>query len=291
MSKKLLISYLSYVNDKNEDRRSKIFDESFDSLKKLFVKEKNSAFFLSVDNNSNKKTIEKINQSSIFDYKLHLKENFIDVSLLYYTAKLAYERGIEYIFYTYDDFIFYDFEFVEDCVDFLESNREVHSIRMPIFDVDNINVYNSEITPKSINPDAIRHFNYFADRNSEDRRLKLEGPLKFGIHEFYKANWHYTSRPTFWRTEYFYKVFKEMKNINVMQNFEADAGKYFYKNKMNSSLINLGVCRTFKQSERMTQGGGSYFKTVSFEKKYLKEYFDKTLIEVQKDENNCNNTK
>lgn len=276
MSTKMMLGYLSYVNNNNESRRSKILDASLRSLKKL-KKIDEDILFLSIDNNSNKKTIEKLNSSNIFDYSIHLNKNFIDMSLLYYTAKLALEKSIEYIFYTYDDFEFYNFEFSKDCIDFLEKNKDVHSIRMPECNIRNINYYNADITSKSVNPDATRHYNQIAMKQGKDANLNMQGPFNHGNSNFYKANWHYTSRPTIWRTDYFYSIFEDIKQFKVMQNFEGFAMEYFYKNKMQGSFIDMGVNKTFKQSERIAQGGPSHFDNLYFDKKELDDCFKNNL--------------
>jgi hypothetical protein len=275
-NKKILISYLTYVNDKNFERRYPIFKKTFEEFKKL--KSNKNLYFLSIDNNSSNIVKKELIESNIFNATLHLDENFYDMSLLYYTSKFAIEENIDYIFYTYDDFEFFNYDFSNDCISFLESNEDVHSIRMPIYDINNINYYNSEITSKSKNPDATRHFNQIAKERNQSGKLIMSGPYKENKYEFYKINWHYTSRPTMWRTKYFNKIFNEFdKKVPVMQNFEGIAMKYFYNNKMNAASINLGVNKTFKQSERIESGGHNYFNNVYLDKNKLNYKYSKLL--------------
>ena len=222
MKNKILISYLTYINSANRDRRYGIFEKTFDSFSKL--KDDKSIVLMSIDNNSDKDIRQKLKNANIFDYTLHLDDNFIDISLLYYTAKLADQLNIEYMFYSYDDFLFYDHDFAKDCISFMQDNREVHSMRMPIYDIEKPDQFDSFKTDKMINPDAIRHYNQPARKMNHNSKLIFEGPLPVGHREFYITNWHYTSRPTLWRTSFFKKVFDDIGDkIPVMQNFEGSS--------------------------------------------------------------------
>ena len=278
MTEKILVSYLSYVNNENNDRREVIFNTTLESLKKLKKNDK-SLSFLAIDNNSNQSTVSKLKNSEIFDYSIYLSKNYYDMSLLYYTAKVAIEKNIKYILYSYDDFEFYDFNFGSACINFLENNLDVASIRMPICDIDNMHLYNADITSKRINPDATRHYNQPARNQLDDYSLNIEGPFTHEDKDFYKANWHYTSRPTLWRTECFAKIFEDIPSdkMPVMQAFEGFAMKYFYKQGMKSSFINMGVSKTFTQSERIHSGGHRHFENIILTKESMDDHYNKTF--------------
>jgi len=263
MKSNILVSYLTYVTDNNRERRQSIFNETFSAFQNL--KNDDSLVLFSIDNNSSSDIKNKLKNANTFDYYLHLKENFIDISLLYYTVKLADELNIKYLFYCYDDFLFYDFDFGKDCISFLDNNPDVHNIRMPYYSYDNREYFDSSKTSKSINPDAIRHYNQPDNR----KELDFTGPIVENNHTFYKCNWHYTSRPTLWRTSYFKTIFEDLEKIPVMQNFEGYAMNYFYNKNLNSSVLDKGVAKTYVQSERMETGGFGHFNQVYIDKKHL----------------------
>ena len=97
---------------------------------------------------------------------------------------------------------------------------------------------------------------------------------------FYECNWHYTSRPSLWRNAFFSKIYEEIEQIPVMQNFEGVAMNYFFKNNMKSSFMDIGVASTFKQSERQVQGGRQYFDNVFVNKQELYNNYKSSLTKL-----------
>ena len=100
---------------------------------------------------------------------------------------------------------------INDVIEFLEQHQDVSCVRLPSYDFKNKSKYDSDITPKSINPDSIRHYNSITGKS-----LIWEGPFQFGEHSFYKNNWHYTSRPCVWRRSFFEKVIEQNKKLKII---------------------------------------------------------------------------
>ena len=271
MKKKILLSYLTYVNKENRDRRIHIFEETFKEFSKL--KDSKCLSLLSIDNNSDSDIVERLRDSKVFDYSVHLNKNMYDIANLYFTSKVATDLNYKYMMYCYDDFVFYDYDFAEDCIQFMEENPKVHSMRMPWYEMSNWKYFDSMTTSKSENPDAVRHYNQMKRKNDGKSTLSIDGkPSVHGNHEFRKADWHYTSRPTLWRTSFFHSIFDYLgDSLPVMQNFEGRAMKYFYDKEHQSSFIDKGVAKTFKQSERATAGGPKNFNKIYLSRKNLDE--------------------
>ena len=280
MKKKILLSYLSYVNENNKDRRLHIFKETFKEFSKL--KNDKHLSLLSIDNNSSEDIKSLLKDSHVFNYVIHLENNMYDLANLYLTAKTASELDYEYMMYCYDDFVFYDYNFAKDCIEFMDNYSEVQSMRMPWYEFKNSNYFNTNYTSKQENPDAVRHYNQMKLKKVGKAELTVDkNAVLLGDHQFRRADWHYTSRPTLWRTSFFFSLFESLgESLPVMQNFEGKAMKYFYEKGHLSSFIDGGVARTFKQSERMTSGGPSNFKSVYLSKKELDNAYNKHFVKA-----------
>jgi len=237
---KILVGYLTYITDENSVRR---FDNFQKSLKALELFGSDVCDILLVDNNSNTETVDILRNSDIFKYRIFYKKNFIDSGHLFTTATIAKREGYEYMLYMYDDFIVTRRDVLEDCVSFLDNYKDLNSLRIPEYSVENQQYFDTQFTPKSENPDSVRHYNSVTKQG-----LKWFGPAKINNNKFYVNNWHYTSRPTLWRTDAFLKLFDDLEEIPVMQNFERYAG-----NKLIDEFVGVldnGIMKTVKQSER-----------------------------------------
>jgi hypothetical protein len=241
-NERVLIGYLCYLNENNKSRRSHNFFRSLESISFL---ENQPCKVVAFKNNCSEDVSNVIDKQKGIDESISFKENFWDVSVVYASAKLANERGYDYCCYMYDDFVVYDNNFVSDCIQFMDENNDVGCLRIPNYSYENMYRFNSEITPKSVNPDSLRHYNWVSKLP-----LTWEGPYKINNHTFYKNNWHYTSRPTLWRTEVLLSFFEKRTHVPVMQPFEGYACKKFYETGLKTGVLNGGSMYTFLESER-----------------------------------------
>ena len=170
--KRLLVGYLSYVNDENKSRRFENFSNSLNSLSQF--KDANCDLF-SIDNNSSEDIKKLLSNSQIFSNLVHLDKNFYDISVIFITAYLSKKLGYDYCMYMYDDFVVTKGKSIDDCIKFLDSHNDVHCVRVPIYEYENKEAFDPDHTPKSINPDSIRHFNTVTGE-----RLRWEGPYFLG---------------------------------------------------------------------------------------------------------------
>lgn len=234
--KKTVIGYLTYVTPKNSNSRLQDFHESLESLKLL---KSDNVELISIDNSSIDEVKESLRSSNLFSKHFHYEKNHFDVALFYTTAWYARDVEADYICLLYDDFIVYD-SALEDVTEFLEKNEDVSCVRIPTYDYGNKSKFDSDVTPKSINPDAIRHYNSITKKS-----LTWEGPFTVGQHKFYKNNWHYTSRPNVWRRSFFENVIMTQgSNSSVLQGFEAWATSQFEKFSIKTGVLDGGMIKT-----------------------------------------------
>lgn len=234
--KRVAIGYLSYVTEKNKDLRLLDFYKSLESLTLL---DKQISDVVSIDNSSIFEVREALSNNKVFDFKFHYEKNFYDVALFYTTTWYAKLNCLDYICFLYDDFIVYD-DALCDSIDFLDSNKEVSCVRIPAYDFKNQELFDVKFTPKSVNPDSVRHYNSVTNQS-----LTWQGPFSIKNHNFYVNNWHYTSRPTIWRREYFEKILDSQGSTSrVLQGFEAWACKAFCKSNLVTGVLDKGMVIT-----------------------------------------------
>ena len=242
MSNRLLVGYLCYMNEANRKRRLENFNKSLTSMSRF---KNQSCDVFAVKNNCTKEFSNKIDAQEGIDFSVSFDKNFWDISVLYATAKLARDRGYEYCMYTYDDFVVYRDDFVDDCMSYLDKNTDVGCVRVPKYQYDNMRTFDTKYTPKKDNPESLRHYN-----TVNNSMLVWQGPSKIGNSKFYKCNWHYTSRPTIWRTDVFWSFFDSVKSVPVMQPFEKYAAIEFNKTGLLTGVLDYGALFTFLESER-----------------------------------------
>ena len=243
-NERVLVGYLCYLTEDNKSRRSHNF---FRSLESIALLENQACRVVAINNNCSEDVAKIIDAQKGIDETIAFKSNLWDVSVIYSCAKLAKERGHDYCCYMYDDFVVYDANFISDCVDFMDENSDVGCLRIPYYSYENRNSFDSEITPKSVNPDSVRHFSHNHVLRSP---LIWEGPYKIKGHVFYKNNWHYSSRPAIWKTDLLLSFFEGESHVPVMQPFEKYACKKFYETGLKTGVLDNGAMHTFLESER-----------------------------------------
>jgi len=270
MKDKILIACLFYINDSNKRFRISNCLKSLDSLCKI---DKTHCDIIAVCNNCSPSFSRRISQEKTFDETIILKKNFWDISVIYTSSFLALSRQYKYCLYTYDDFVFYKYDFVQPCINFLNSNEDTSCIRIPYWNFNKMDNFNSEKTPKSVNPDSVRHYQNtgFDEKNvncTSSAKLSWDGPIKSMNYNFYKTNWHYVSRPTIWRSEVLHSFFDEQSP--VMQRFECRAGEKFHNLNKKTGVLDGGCCHTFKESARSSSQGKNEFVNINQLNKLIK---------------------
>jgi hypothetical protein len=232
--KNIVIGYLTYVNDGNAQYR---YDDFVNSLASLEQWKGNS--IISIDNASNDSVKSALKESQLFECYISYSKNYYDVALFYSLYWYALRTNSKYALMTYDDFTLHDANAINDCVAFMNAHEEIACMRVTDYSYDNMRLYDAQITPKSKNPDAIRHFN-----NVDNKKLTWEGPERFGDSKFYINNWHYTSRPTLWRTDELRKILPTTSTVPVLQQFEAYAMNAFYNLGSKVGVLDNGMLRS-----------------------------------------------
>lgn len=269
----LVLGYLSFVNEKNKHIRLDDLRKSVASLSKLSRYGRRQKRFVSVDNMSCPEARQELKRFP-WDAELHYDTNFYDVAVFYSTLWCAEMCGAPYFAWMYDDFIVYD-DALDDCLDFLDANPDISCVRLPVYDYHDQKPFNTQFTTKNVNPDAVRHYN--TATNSE---LSWEAHGTVGNHVFYSNNWHYTSRPTLFRTDFFRKVIDQQQDITrILQGFEMWAIHSFQNAGMKVGVLQGGMMKTtpIDRSARYLALTPSQEMAASTDVKALRGEFDRIL--------------
>lgn len=271
---RLTIGWLVWLTTENIDRRLEMVKASAESLSHLSSKEYE---VIAVNNNGlHLQQLDLVQPS--FLREMTTDKNYIDLSAIYYPYLRALEAGHPYFCYLYDDFVIYKDPF-EDCMKFMDENADVSCMRLPAYETDNL-FYNSRITPKSVNPDAVSHLDGAGD---SIRRTPFErhGPFRHGSNDFYRSNWRPNSRPMLWRTKSFER-FASLDDCQhpVMQPNEARmfkiADELAVKGDYVSAYLEGGMCKTFPvtTSER-TRASTTHWNEYTVDTRELLESYRK----------------
>lgn len=238
----LVIGYLSFITDRNKDLRLDDFKRSLSSLQLL-----KGYDIISIDNASISPVREILRENDIFTERFLLEKNMYDIALFFLSTSYAIMKDKPYVAFMYDDFII-ECNKLDDCIEFLDSNNDVGCIRLPAYKKDD-EYYDCDHTPKGQNPDAVRNFNCITSK-----KLIWDGPHEVNDSIFWKNNWHYTSRPTLWRTDVVSNFF-DSDIIPVLQNFELHAGYVFNKINLKVGVLEGGMMSTtdIKKSARYVE--------------------------------------
>lgn len=233
---KVTAGWLSYITEKNFSSRFEDFSKSLKSLELFSYKD---IEFVSIDNSSVESAISAIRQSNVFNKFYHYKKNYFDTALFYTTLWHAESNNSEYTCFMYDDFIAYDDAF-QDVIKFMDDNPHVSCTRITYYDFESKHKFDSDITPKHINPDSVRHYNTVTNQN-----LSWVGPINIEKHRFFINNWHYTSRPMIWRTSFLSKMLNaQQQDSRILQGFENWAAKVAQAQGLVTGVLDGGMLKT-----------------------------------------------
>ena len=263
-----VLGYLSFVNESNRDRRINLFNQSLNNLHGI----KDKCYLASFDNNSCDEVKNKLLDFG-FDFNMHFKENFYDLSVLYGTYYLSKKLDFDYMIYCYDDIVYLYNDFLEDSINFLEKNTDVDCLRICSYEKGNIN-FHAEKVGKLNNPDAINH--WASHKNNSP--LTWEKSQKIGNNTFHINDWHYTSRSCIFRVSSFQKYVDGYEELPVLNFFE---GHVYQKNKdlgIKTGILEGGAFKTMaqhsvKNSERLNLGN-DFLRNVRVKLKDIEKAID-----------------
>ena len=240
MKNSCTVTFLSFVTDENRQIRETLFRSCFPSFESL--KEKNSGldvFAASVDNFSTEDVREEIKRSRLLDMTYLLDRNMFDIALFCAGIDAANFFNTEYVLFTYDDFFIYRPESLTDCIEFMNDSG-VDCVRVTEYSVSNRSNFDSSVTSKSVNPDAVRHFNM-----ATGEKIEHKSAGKYGNSDFFLTNWHYTSRPSLWRVSSIQKMLNGIHSFHVLQGFEGHMIKLCNESQIKFATLDSGMMRTF----------------------------------------------
>lgn len=265
--KRVAMSWLSYLTRDNELTRQNVNLMSFSTFSTLVARSNDIIDPIIVDNaerdNDGCRTIRSTARSDFIIPMFRACNAFCDVAAHFAAHHVAMLHDLPYMAYTYDDFFFYDDAFLADACDFMDEHTNVQCIRIARYDVKNIEMYDANVTPKNINPEAVRHNNC-----PHGKPVVHVGPFKFGTRDFYESNWNPISRPSLWRTSSFTKMLSQLHAVNVLQQFEAQMYEHaLHDETWVSGFMDLGACSTIPQQQscRIEAGLGITKSTPTFD--------------------------
>lgn len=240
MKNKCTVAFLSFVTEGNRHLREALFFDCFRSFEK--IKSENADLELnlvSVDNSSISDVREIIKKSDHIDSRYLLDVNMFDTALFFSGLDAASFSNSDYVLFTYDDFFIYNPASLSDTIKFMDLSG-ADCCRVTEYDVKNTQKFNSEITPKNVNPDAIRHSNTVTGQ-----RIDHTFSCRFGDSEFYLTNWHYTSRPCVWRASKLREIMSGFVDLKILQGFEKVMVRACHDSGTVFATLDKGMMRTY----------------------------------------------
>lgn len=238
MKSKCTAAFLSFVTDGNKEIRENLFSSCFPTFE--MIKEANKDIqSVVIDNNSIGRVKDAIELSRFIDVRYMLDRNMFDTALFCAGLDASQICQSDYILFTYDDFFVYDPGALSSVIQFMDSSN-VDCTRITDYSVKNSELYNSEITPKSKNPDAIRHTNIVTGK-----KIEHEFFGRVGNYDFFLTNWHYTSRPCVWRSSKLRDLVSSTKNLKILQGFEGFMSRACQESGVSFATLDKGMMRTF----------------------------------------------
>jgi hypothetical protein len=258
---KIITSYLVYLNDQNWSRRSDIVLQSLSTLNQYAD---NGCEWYIVNNGGGDRTRNLIleNLKDIDFEIIDLSNNFYDVAAHLTAYHYAVKRKEAYFAYFYDDFLFYDNCWSSDAIMMMDEHLDVGYMRLPAY-VWGDRKYDTAFTPKSQNPDAVRHHVGL----ETNRNVTLDLFDRMGCHDFGVVDWQANSRPTLWRTDTFSDFIKDIEDVPVMQDLERLMIDYAANNRqIKSAFLDNGVCKTFHVNTSARTTSGINFSDIKIKK-------------------------
>ena len=255
---RVLLGYLTFINESNMTRRYKNFQQSLASLNLIKNQDCDTVSF---DNNSCQSIKDELVKFK-FNYYCHFNSNYYDLSVLYGTYYLARKLKYDYMLYAYDDIMLFNNDFIKDSVLFLDKNIDVDCVRVCEYRRNDKN-FNTRHVIKQKNPDAINH--WASHKNNSP--LSWEMSQQFGKNTFHINDWHYTSRSTIFRVNSFEKMITGYDRLPVLNFFEGHAYSYNKAHGIKTGILEGGAFRTLakhthENSERLNLGN-KFLKNVS----------------------------
>ncbi len=231
---KLCVGLITYCPPGSKER-FEILKKSVDSI--ALLKEQSSSIRIHVwDNNSSEEVREYLSSKDFFYELCFSNEKMFDVVAMNFLCERAKSVNAEYSMYLEDDLLFFDSNFLQDSLDFMDENMDCAALRILRYEYDRKEIYDkfSSSNQKDVN-NFQRHYN-----NISKEKLRWEGPWKVGNHKFYKNNWHWYNFPTICRTEVLDNIVPKL-DCSPLQGFELEMMKNFEKLNMKIGVMDQGA--------------------------------------------------
>lgn len=196
MKKKLCMGVLTFCDDSKSPERFEILKRCLKSLERF---KREDVFIYVWDNNSSDTVKDYIASQEFLDEVYFSKNNLFDNVAVNFLAEKAKSVNAEFACYMDDDILLYDHEFLDDCLLFMESNKDCGALRVLKYEFDRKELYDKFLKHPNMDVgNAQRHFNQISKQP-----LNWESCGSYGSRSFYKNNWHFYTLPTICRTAVF----------------------------------------------------------------------------------------
>jgi hypothetical protein len=231
---KLCVGLLTFCDDKKSKERFEIMKKCVDSLYNL---KQEDVFIYVWDNNSSKNVKDfLLSRKDLFNEMYFSEKNLFDNVAINFLAKKAKDINAKYSCYLDDDIFFYRKDFLNDCFEFMNSNKDVNALRLLKYDFNKKEIYDKmKNHPNRDYANAQRHYNQITKN-----KLNWEYCGIIGQSEFYKNNWHFYTFPTICKTEIFDKLVPK-EDCRPLQGVELFMMKKYHELGGKKGVLNLGA--------------------------------------------------
>ena len=233
MQKRICIGILTFCDDLKSPERFSTLKKSLESYRAL---KRPDTFIYVWDNNSSKNVKEYLRSLDFLDGIYFSEKNLYDLVAVNFLEKKAKELSAEFVCYLEDDFLFYDFNFLDDCYQFMDNNPDCGSLRILKYNFRDRARYDKLSNhPHKDKPNCQRHYN-----QNDKQQLFWEDCGIIGKHYFYKNNWHWYSFPTITRTEVFSQIIPKV-DCRPLQGMEGFVMEKYHELGLKVGVMDVGV--------------------------------------------------
>ena len=230
---KLCIGLLTHCDDSSDPERFDILKKSVDSLAGLASPD---VYIYVWDNNSSPNVRAFLKEKKFFNALYLSDSNLYDVVAVHKLVQEASDIGAEYVCHLEDDFFFYKNDFVQSCIDFLDTNKDCGYLRILKYEFDKKHKYDKFLKHPELDPNnGQRHHNQITKE-----KLAWEDAGSITGFSFYKNNWHWYNYANICRLDVFRSIIPYADH-KPLQDLEGYMMKNYHDLGLKTGVLDGGV--------------------------------------------------
>ena len=230
---KLCVGLLTYCDSKTHPERYAILKRCLTGLENIANE---NIYVYALDNGSSKDVIDLLKSCPYLKEVYESRNNLYDVLGMNFLVKKAKQINSEYVMYLEDDFLFYDKDFLDPCIEFLENNKDCGYVRILKYDYNNQILYDKLSNhPNKDKANHQRHYN-----NISKEALSWSSKTTLGNFNFYKNNWHWYNFPNICRRDILEKIIPK-HDCHPLQALEGEMMKNYHNLGLRTGVMDRGV--------------------------------------------------